>query len=321
MTTAPQPSFFLAGVAKCGTTSLWWMLRESPSLFLPLRKEPNHFAPDLDSVALPEYRPLSRADYLALFRDAAPGQVCGEGSVAYIESPEAMARIAAFDPDARIVLLFREPVACIQSHHQQMLHLGIEDRPDLGEALALEDKRRAGRCLPAGAHGTTRFFEYRSRVKYIEMLDRAAAVFPDEQILCVLLDDLNEHTDATMARILDFIGTDDAGGHRPLHVNRTPALPWNHPVRHPDLSDWVRRRGRELPIAFEPPRQFLGRTRFKPPKPPRPEVVTALRQELCPGVAAFARRIGRDLPTLWGYDPPTGPPPGAWSSRITAPHS
>lgn len=321
MTGGRQPSFFLAGVAKSGTTSLWWMLRENPNIFLPSRKEPNHFSPELDSVALPEFRPLTRSEYRALYRDASPDQVCGEASVAYIESPEAMARIASFDPDARIVLLFREPMACVHSHHQQMLHLGIEDHRDLGEALALEDERRAGQRLPAGAHGTTRFLQYRERVRFTDKLDRAFAVFPEDQVLCVLLDDLNDDTDTTMARISQFIGAEDAGGHTRLHVNRTPALPWHHPARRSTGLDRIRWRGSIPRVLFEPPPRFLGRTRFKPPQPPRSEVVAALREELRPEVAAFGRRIGRDLSTLWGYGAPDGPPPDSESSVITMPHS
>ena len=42
-----KPNFFIAGAAKCGTTSMFEYLRQHPDVFLPKVKEPYFFGSDL----------------------------------------------------------------------------------------------------------------------------------------------------------------------------------------------------------------------------------------------------------------------------------
>ena len=42
-----KPDFFIVGAPKCGTTSLYYYLRQHPEIFLPDYKEPHYFGKDL----------------------------------------------------------------------------------------------------------------------------------------------------------------------------------------------------------------------------------------------------------------------------------
>ena len=43
-----KPDFFIVGAPKCGTTSLYYYLRQHPQIFMPDYKEPHYFGKDLN---------------------------------------------------------------------------------------------------------------------------------------------------------------------------------------------------------------------------------------------------------------------------------
>src|SRR5947209_2405431 len=121
------PDFFIVGHAKSGTTALYEMLRSHPQIFMPDFKEPMFFArnPDLAPAAAGAPTPFAQTgrraetleQYMQLFAPAASGQLVGEASTFHLFSPEAPARIAAAQPDARIIAILREPAAFLHSLH------------------------------------------------------------------------------------------------------------------------------------------------------------------------------------------------------------
>src|SRR5687767_7533385 len=129
---SPRPNFFIVGAPKCGTTSLYNYL-----------KEPHYFCTDF-------YKPsgLTEDQYLELFAPAKSEKRIGEGSTWYIYSEEARKGIKAFDPDARIIIMLRDPVAMMYSLHAQRLWLARENIQDFEEALDAESDRKEGRRLP-----------------------------------------------------------------------------------------------------------------------------------------------------------------------------
>lgn len=130
------PNFFIVGAAKAGTTSLYHYLSQHPDIFMSPVKEPCHFsqetrvenyAPELQaklrrttddlSARLSSGLPVSghgaivprRDDYLKLFSGVSGERAVGEGSVSYLWSATAAKAIAAFNPDAKAVLILRHP--------------------------------------------------------------------------------------------------------------------------------------------------------------------------------------------------------------------
>ena len=47
----PKPNFFIVGMARAATTSLWNYLRKHPDVFMSRLKEPNYFDMDIDYFA------------------------------------------------------------------------------------------------------------------------------------------------------------------------------------------------------------------------------------------------------------------------------
>ena len=137
-----KPNFFIVGAAKCGTTSLYRYLRQHPDVFMPEQKEPNFFGSDL-SYRFPR---ISQARYLSCFAKAKGETRIGEATTIYLYSEKAAEEIKAFSPEAKIIIMLRNPVDVLYSYHSQQLYSGNEDIPDFEEALRAEVDR-LGRLL------------------------------------------------------------------------------------------------------------------------------------------------------------------------------
>ncbi len=139
-----EPNFFVIGGPKCGTTALSEYLRSHPHVFFSNPKEPNFFNEDFANR-----RTLDMRTYLHLFEGATDEHAAvGEGSVLYLRSEVAVPKILSFRPDARFVVMVRNPVDMVYSLHSQTVYHGTEDVTDFREAWRLQDERRAGRRLP-----------------------------------------------------------------------------------------------------------------------------------------------------------------------------
>ena len=141
--TAPRvPEFFIAGQPKSGTTALYEMLKRHPRIYMPDRKEPRFFASEMydRDPPRPGGTPKDLAEYLTWFEAARPEQVVAEASPWYLWSPTAAARIAEVQPDARIVVILREPTSLVRSLHMEFEQLYVETETDLRRAVELDPK-------------------------------------------------------------------------------------------------------------------------------------------------------------------------------------
>src|ERR1700757_4481112 len=116
------PDFFIVGHPKSGTTALYEMLRSHPDIYMPDLKETLFFARELHPGLRPQDpQPDTLEEYLQLFAPARPNQRAGEASPSYLRSREAAARIAAVQPDARIIAILREPASFLHSLHMELM--------------------------------------------------------------------------------------------------------------------------------------------------------------------------------------------------------
>jgi hypothetical protein len=133
------PNFVIIGAAKSGTSSLWAYLNQHPEIFLSRNKEPNYFA--LAGKSLPEPGPAAPErlhellysytitelrEYLELFRPAAGAKAIGEASVRYLYTPGTAARLHVALPNARLIVMLRDPVKRLYSHYCMNRQFGLE---------------------------------------------------------------------------------------------------------------------------------------------------------------------------------------------------
>ena len=197
-----EPDFFIIGVQKGGTTSLFSYLSQHPNLAPshPL-KEINYFGK--------RYR-FGRRWYRSNFPPRRPGQKIFEASTNYIFHPAVPGRIKAMYPNNRFIALLRNPIdrAYSQFHHQRISREEPLERFE--DAIAAEQERTAGEeaRLEAGEinfSNAFRRYSYLARGDYLRQLNRWERHFPREQLLICSSEEMFSDPEAVMRSVYDFL--------------------------------------------------------------------------------------------------------------------
>lgn len=201
------PSYLIVGGKRCGTTSLQRYLASHPSIAAPLTgKGSRYFDVNYDRgpAWLRAHFPL---EVTASWRGEV---VTGEASPYYCFHPDAPRRIAAEVPEARLIMIVRDPVDRAVSHHAHEVANGFEDLP-FEAALDAELTRTYGereRLLadPAYVSFSHRHHSYLERGHYADQIEGLLRHFPREQLLVIDLADLTATPDEAMRVVTDFVG-------------------------------------------------------------------------------------------------------------------
>ncbi|MCE2846208.1 MAG: sulfotransferase domain-containing protein [Sphingobacteriales bacterium] len=124
------PNLIIAGVHKAGTTSLFTYLSKHPDICASRIKEIGYYMPLRDGQEL-----APAESYLQHFMHCGMQPYRMEASPSYLYGDEAIAKaIQSHSPDARIILILREPVERLSSfyHHirSKALDMGNTDMKD-----------------------------------------------------------------------------------------------------------------------------------------------------------------------------------------------
>ena len=199
----PLPDFLILGAQKAGTTALYAYLRRHPQITGPSWKEVSFFD-----------RHWARGEswYRGNFPNLARtrGKLVGEASPSYVFHPLAPQRVWELVPQARLVVLVRNPVDRALSHHNHEVALGREPL-SFEEALDAEEERLRGEVERMTAD--PRYFSrewwshtYKTRGRYAEQLERWLEVFPRERLLVLSSDELGSEPGRAHAQVLEFLG-------------------------------------------------------------------------------------------------------------------
>ena len=202
--TKPQPNFFIVGAAKAGTTSLWMYLKQHPEIYMPPTletKEPSFFC------HLYGYKDFDA--YLSLFANAKGKKAIGEASHAYMTSPESAAWIHKVYPQAKIIIVLRNPIERAYSLYNWMIREGYEWIYPFEKALIAEEERYISENFK---HHNIQYYHnylYFYSGLYKEQIKRYLEVFKKEQINIILFDDLKNDPITITQQIYRFIGVDN----------------------------------------------------------------------------------------------------------------
>jgi hypothetical protein len=199
----PLPDFLVLGAQKAGTTALYEYLRRHPQITGPSWKEVSFF-----DRHWARGESWYRGNFPNLARTRA--KLVGEASPSYVFHPLAPQRVQEVVPEARLIVLVRNPVDRALSQYNHEVALGREPLP-FEEALDAEEERLRGEQERMAAD--PRYFSrewwshtYKARGRYAEQLERWLAVFPREQLLVLPSDDLGSDPARAHAQVLEFLG-------------------------------------------------------------------------------------------------------------------
>jgi hypothetical protein len=187
----PLPTFVIAGSQKCGTTSLAATLRQHRQVHVPRPKEVHFF--DQHFARGTEW-------YAEQFSPREHHRQVGEATPSYLDHPLATRRLARTLPDARIVVVLRNPVDRAYSHYWHKRRLGDEPLETFEEAVAAEPGRRQ-----AARRASWLRHAYVGRGHYIDRIEEYVASHGRDRVHVVLLDDLVAAPRPTIRALLRFL--------------------------------------------------------------------------------------------------------------------
>jgi hypothetical protein len=275
-----------------------------PEIFTA-RKEMHVFGSDLQFA--PHFYRRNLAEYATEFHGWQNQRIAGEASVWYLLSRTAAAEIHQFNPNARILIMLREPVEMMYSLYHQFLYDGNEHLPTFEKALAVEEDRRAGRCIGRQAY-LPQGLLYREAARYTEQVRRYFQIFGRERVLVILYDDFAADTAGAYRRTLKFLGVDSTNFQpefKTINANksvRSSAL--RAVLRDPRVLKAALASRSFVPnFVFTAMQQLDARLREfnstpKKRAPLAPELRARLKREFAPEVGRLSELLGHDL-TRW----------------------
>ncbi|MFH1680250.1 MAG: sulfotransferase [Candidatus Eisenbacteria bacterium] len=222
------PNFVLIGAPKCGTTSLYYYLRQHPQVYLPERKELHYFTYDhlKDLTAGPgdartlDFACSTRAEYEAHYRGADAAAAVGDISPSYFCFPEVSRAIREELGDARIVVSVRDPIQKAFSQYMHLVRDGREDLPFHEGLLAEEERMRRGYGF---------LWRYASGSLYADRIASFSEVFGRDRVKILVFEDLVRSPETVLRDLFGFLGVD--------------------PESRPDLSGVYNRSGRPRSVT------------------------------------------------------------------------
>ncbi|RIV17755.1 sulfotransferase [Alicyclobacillaceae bacterium I2511] len=179
-----------------------------PDIYIPPKKEAHFFAtPDFPRYftgpgddGMNEYTLRTWTDYLKLFDASHTEKVVGESSVFYLYYPGTAKRIVNRLPDAKVLILLRNPVHRAYSAYMHLIRDGRETL-SFAAALKAEPDRKK--------QGYEPMWLYRELGLYSEQVNRYFSVFGRERVHVVLFEEFTRQPQSAMQEVFRFLGVDD----------------------------------------------------------------------------------------------------------------
>jgi hypothetical protein len=197
---ANWPNLFIVGAAKAGTTSLSRYLDEHPDVYMSAMKEPHFFSHiEPDPKLAPFFPHVKDATaYLALFSNSGRARVRGEASTSYLTHEGVATSIKEISPEAKIVIMLRDPISRAFSHYWNDVREGIESR---SFTQAVEEELSG----PPGRWGVSSL--YVDCGFYAERVGRYLDTFGDS-VLVLVFEEFVADPAAHLERTLRFLDLD-----------------------------------------------------------------------------------------------------------------
>jgi hypothetical protein len=256
---AKRVSIFGCGVQKGGTTSLHAYFCEHPELSAPSRKETHFFDDETRDWSSPDYAKLD-----AFFSADDGDKRRFDITPIYTFWPPCIARIHAYNPNAKLIFLFRDPGERAVSDWRMETGWGVETLPFA--AAIREGRERLQGLAPLDRLRVN--FSYLERGLYGAQSRNALAHFPREQILFLRSEDLLRDHRATLGKIAEFLAVSpfpDSGPKRehqrdPLSLETSPTRADRALMREffaEDLIEFTQLTGLDAAhwLQGEPPRE------------------------------------------------------------------
>lgn len=196
------PNFFIVGAPKAGTTSLYYYLDEHPEIFMCPIKEPNYFSHKEiveQNLYYEEKGVENKGQYENLFKCVTLEKAIGEASVSYLFYKNTPLRIQKEVPEAKIIIILRNPADRAFSHFLMDQRLGLVK-------LSFDDiVFKKTNHLMANLY----YQQFIELGFYHDQVERYFDCFGTKKVKVLLTEDLKIDLTKVVLDVYDFLGIED----------------------------------------------------------------------------------------------------------------
>lgn len=207
----PKINLFIVGAAKSGTTSLYNYLKQHSEIFFPKVKEPNYYS-NIESenpraYLMPKQGKFhhqriirNKEVYYELYKEAKGEKIMGDASPSYLWDSNAASKIHKDNPDAKILIVLRDPVIRAFSHYLMNVKTGTQESRDFREAI-LKDRNSPSKIWGKD-HLYIELGLYYSQIKiYMD-------IFGNKQVKVIIYESLFRDIKKSLIDIFNFLEVD-----------------------------------------------------------------------------------------------------------------
>lgn len=209
-----KPTFLILGAAKAGTTTLYHYLSEHPNVYMSELKEPVFFSEEYDKGI--------KFYWDKYFHNWYGQEARGEAATHNLYLPYVPERIQQTVPNARLIIILRNPVDRAYSHW--WMHV-LNNKENLSFENAIKRNYERLKTNPSpfgGPEGPKKWSEqmrlfekgilkyrlYLDYGYYDEQIQHYLDLFPKSQVKVVLFEELRKNPQALVKVLWEFIGVD-----------------------------------------------------------------------------------------------------------------
>lgn len=207
-------NLIIGGAEKGGTTALHHLLNQHPSIVMPRAKELHFFSDDsyFRGSEDPDYDCYHKMFYgrsypykaKILFKKISGASIFGDATPDYMWWRSAPYRIYQYNPDAKWILLLRNPIERAFSHYKMEYYKKKREHLSFADAL-IEEERRSERLHPL----QDKVFSYKSRGLYSGQLRNIYKYFDCDSVFVVTSDKLKHNMLSVLNDVCMFLGVSE----------------------------------------------------------------------------------------------------------------
>jgi hypothetical protein len=207
-----KPEYLIIGAQKAGTTSLFKYLTNHPNVAMVNPKEIHYYTINFSKGELWYRMHFPTAAYRWIYKQL-KGQhlLSGESTPYYLFHPHVPKRAAKDIPNAKLIILLRNPVDRAYSHYKHTVRNHPErETLSFPDAIEQEDERtkayverlRTDETDPGDLLG---HINYKARGHYAEQIARWLEYFERSQMLVLSSEKFLQNTHGEYLRVLNFL--------------------------------------------------------------------------------------------------------------------
>ena len=189
-----KPDFFIVGQTRSGTNSLQFQLEQHPDIFMSNK---------IKTIFGFNKQINSEKEYISQFSHVKQ-KIIGERNTDYLLCSSSALKIKELNPNAKIIMILRNPIDVMYSLHSTAINRGIDENIlDFEKALGVEKSRIKEEEENPGKHSP--FIFYKEVGKYSKQVIRYLELFEQNKIMVIKFEEFIKNPLKEYGKICKFL--------------------------------------------------------------------------------------------------------------------